>query len=177
MVTQTRCSVEKTPTMNFIDFDCLLERMVHHEPEAFAEFDNGLRDIVVNWLRGFGKTEAELVSETPRVLLTLGIIVVQHHAEVQHGRVLAWLKAQTRNMTIRYWQELERKSFPLSGLSADRTLSQVSKLDGCKKTYRKVARALMVSPNWLRLRHRQIIAHKQVTTVKKVILQGAIKGL
>src|SRR5690348_17287530 len=94
-VTLARSLVENAASianMKFIDFDFLLERMVGLEQAAFLEFEEAMRDRIVGWLREIGLSEEEVVTETPRCLLGLGILAVQRRREIKSGRFLVWCR-------------------------------------------------------------------------------------
>lgn len=142
-------------TMDFTDFDFLLQRMALLEQAAFAEFEDALHAIVPDWLREWGLAEEEVERETPACLLALAVLVVQRRAEIKDGRVLVWLRIQTRNLTVRYWRETDQEASPPTTLTANDTREHLARLDGGWATYTPVARQLGVSPRWLRRWHRR----------------------
>lgn len=150
--------VKQNITMNFIDFDYLLQQMALLEQAAFTEFDDALRDLVSDWLREWGMAEAEVEREVPSCLLALAVLVVQRRAEIENGRVLAWLRIQTRNLVVRYWREADQQFSPATTLTAGRTRQQLAMLDGGRAAYSPVARQLGIPPGWLRRRHRRLLA-------------------
>ena len=144
--------------MNFIDFDNLLYRMATLEQAAFLEFEDSMRDIVMRWLLECGLTEAAAIRETPNCLLALAVMVVQRRTEIENGRVLTWLRLQTRNLVVDYWRETDQKSPFSPKLTAKRAREQVSGLDGSSAAYTRASKTLGVPPGWLRRRHRHILA-------------------
>ena len=151
--------------MKLIDFDFPLERMVSLEQAAFVEFEEGLRDRIVGWLREIGLTEAEVSKETPRCLFALGILAVQRRREIAPGRFLVWCRIQTRNLVVRFWREAESKvAFP-SNLTAGRVRKLTNSLDGTAKAYARAACSLGLSPGWLRRRHQSLLARLYAGTI------------
>jgi hypothetical protein len=159
------------PAMKTINFDSLLARMTAWEQAAFAEFDDGLRDRLAEWFRGWGLTEAQINNETPRCLLALGVMVVQRRAEIEPGCTLAWLRAQARNLTIRFWRDADARSIPRVQLYARRTRRLAGHLNGTSGAYAWVAVAFGVSPGWLRRRHQRMLAGlRQVNPAKHQVM-------
>jgi hypothetical protein len=144
--------------MNFIDFDYLLQRMACLEQAAFTEFEDALRDLVCDWLRECGLAEEKIVREAPGCLLALAVLIVQRRTEIEDGRVLIWLRIQTRNLVVPYWRKADERSAPARTLTAGRTRQQLARLDAGRAPYSPVARQLGVPPGWLRRRHRRLLA-------------------
>ena len=144
--------------MNFIDFDDLLDRMATLEQAAFTEFEDATHALVSTWLHDFGLPEATVNQTMPSCLLALGVVAAQRRAEIERGRVLIWLRVQTRSLVLRYWREADEQSSPPPKLTAHRARREASKLDGGTRRYARAARKLNVPPGWLRRRHRRLLA-------------------
>jgi len=147
---------------NIIDFDYLLERMQLLDPAAFDDFQDAVRDLVTDRLRASGLTEEEVQHDAPRHIMSLAVLIVQRSAEIEPGRVLEWLRIQTRNLVVRYWRESDQQASPAPLFTAGRTHQQLTKLDGQLANYSTVARQLGVPLGWLCSLHRRLLAHLEV---------------
>lgn len=143
---------------SFIDFDRLIEQVANSDPHAIAEFTDVMAEILPQWLREIGFREATVASETPACLLSLILLVTERRGEIQNGRVIGWLREQTRNLTVRFWREVDEQSSPRVLLTAGRVWREVDGLGGSRQAYRRAARRLGVRSGWLRRRHREIRA-------------------
>ena len=149
------------PKMKTVNFDSLLVRMAAWEQAAFAEFDDGLRDLLAEWFRKWGLTETQIRDETPRCLLALGVMVVQRRTEIEPGCTLTWLRIQARNLTLRFWRDADAQTAPYVRLNARRARRLAGRLNGKPKAYSRVAVAFGVSPGWLRRRHQRLLTHQR----------------
>jgi hypothetical protein len=143
--------------MNIIDFDDLLIRMGTLEQAAFSEFEDATHHILATWMKELGLSDAIITEAMPSCLLALGVLAFQRRAEIRQGRVLMWLREQTRNLVVRYWRKVDEQSTPPPKLTVHRVHRQVSKLDGNARTYVRTARRLNVPAGWLRRRHRWLL--------------------
>lgn len=144
--------------MKPINLDLLLDRMTRLEQAAFGEFEDFMRDMIAGWLREFGFSPRLVATETPRCLLALGVMVVRRRAEIKPGAVLLWCRVQTRNLMVLYWREADARTASPIALTARKAYKLAESLDGTRKTYARVARAVGVPPGWLRRRHERLLA-------------------
>lgn len=144
--------------MKNIDFDVLIDGVVASDPDMVADFTDAMAEILPRWLREFRLSEAEVTSETPGCLLSLILLIVERRAEIQSGRVLLWLRKESRNLTVRFWRELDEKSSPPALLTAGRARRALVGLTGSRRSYHRAARQLGVPADWLRRSHREVQA-------------------
>jgi hypothetical protein len=144
--------------MKPIDLDPLLDRMARLEQAAFGEFEEFMRDVIAGWLEEFGFSLRLVATETPRCLLALGVMVVRRRAEIKPGDALHWCRVQTRNLVLLYWREADARVASPTTLTARIAHKLTESLDGTRKTYARVARAVGVPPGWLRRRHKRLLA-------------------
>ena len=142
--------------MTIIDYDFLVWRMSLWEEQAFVEFDEAMRDLLVEWLRGFGLSDPAIAIECPRCLLELGILVVSRRGEIAPGHLLTWCHTTLRSLVVRYWREAESTSGPVPVLTAARVRIQTDRIDGSVAVYDLVAKRLKISSKWLKWRHRAL---------------------
>ena len=132
--------------------------MANLEQSAFGDFEDIMRDMVAEWLREYGFSEQLVALETPRCLLSLGIMVVRRRNEIKTGKAFSWCHKETRNLVLLYWRDSDSRDLPPLTLSARMMHRLAASLDGTMRTYEQVAHTLGVSPGWLRRRHKRLLA-------------------
>jgi hypothetical protein len=147
----------------YTDFDFLADQMVASFPESFTEFAGAVSELVPEWLQSLGLTPAAAEAATPECIMSLALLIVRRRKEIPAGRVLNWLRMQTRNIYVKFWREADERDPSSTVLTAGRAAKIVNGLNGTWKNYRRVARQFGVRAGWLRQRHREMEARRVAT--------------
>ena len=139
-----------------MDYEFLLWRMRVWDEQAYVEFDETMRQRVIEWLREFGLADREIEIECPRCLLELGILSVSRSDEIAPGRFLQWSHVTVRNLVVRYWRDEESNSVYAPVLTAAQVRGLTARFDGSDSVYDFVATRLKTSAVWLKKRHQTL---------------------
>lgn len=142
----------------YIDLDSLIQVIDPAHPDSVAQFAIVVSGMTTEWLLNHGLPPEEVQAIAPECIMSLTILVIKRRGSIPPGRVIAWLREQTRNLVVRYWREADERETPPTMLTVGRAHEVLSGLNGTWKGYRRAARQLGVSAKWLRSHHREVEA-------------------
>ena len=129
------------------------------DPDAYDEFQATFREPLRQRCRALGLAAEVAEREAERCLFNLGIMIPHCAEEIPSGGFEAWLMAEARNLTVRYWREQAPGEWaePSSALPAIVAWKITNLLDHGELRYQQAALALALPMGWLRTQHRRMI--------------------